>query len=278
MTTDTDKPEGRGYVDQDGKLEESGISASSLEQMEIEVAAPGEPGLLGGRVRLRPTGELTGALGRLDTVIKEKRVSKVFPLFDWPRGTRKRKWGLLHDQIWFYDRRGPQFWDAIRAYPQEWHQTAHGMMVWNDEVLPIVDDVGTPWRRHEGAWMRLYMDRHMLWLGPLKFRLHHFFSGDDDSAEHDHPWAFVTFPLGDYYEQITVDDFDPRMERGSYHKVVRCVTRWRLHFRPALFKHIVLEPKKPFRTLVIAWGKDRRWGFWPDPQTFVPYDEWTKYV
>ncbi len=243
-------------LDQDGKLEESGaaFSAASLEQMEIEVAAPGEPGLLGDRVRLRPT-----------PPTQEKRVSKVFPIFDWPRGTRKRKWGILHDQIWFYDepKSGTSF---------------EGWVFPSDELPPTraiaPNGHAQWWRRDEGRWLRLYMDRRMLWLGILKFRIHAFHSGDDDSAPHDHPWGFVTLPLRDYYETVSLRYRDGARGFTEY-RTVRCVRRWRLHFRSALYRHFVHEPERPFTTLVVTWGRDRRWGFWPDPETFVPYDEWT---
>ncbi len=198
----------------------------------------------------------------------KKRVSKVFLLGEFPKGTRKRGWGLIHDQIWFYD---SPAWDDGRATPN----------------LPPMQDHHRWWRTDEsGAWMRLYMDRRMLWLPRWvtrlrvgrwrlfnRFRIHHFFSGDDDSASHDHPWDFVTFPLSTYAE--TVEQTHERSAR----RVLSLVRRFRFHYRHATHRHFVHEPPCPFRTFVMAAEVEPRrvWGFWPEPDVFVPFNEWTKY-
>lgn len=223
---------------------------------------------------------------------KRKRVSRVFHIWDWPRGTRKRGWGLLHDQIWFYDDL-PCMRDRLVCV--------------NAERTPDEDPIymapnGTLWRYDHKVrdWLRLYMDRRMLWLprwlARLRVRIHRFHSGDDDSAPHDHPWAFVTFPLADYTETVfTVREFRDgvywmdghvmpigRFERdGSEYiaeKVERVVRRFRFHRRPATYRHIVHEPERPFTTIVLACERRQRlWGFWPRPDHFVAHDVWTKY-
>lgn len=291
---DGDKPEGRGYVDQDGerpKLAKVMDNARLAAQRRIRLRPSGIGGLAGpgdgiGLMSARHPGPIvpvedeeleidSGALSessleQMEIDIKEKRVSKVFTLHDWPRGTRRRKFGILHDQIWFYD-------------TPESGTTFEGHIFPNDELPPTraiaPDGKEMWWRRSEGEWLRLYMDRKMLWLGRLKFRIHRFYSGDDDSAPHDHPWAFVTFPLSDYYETVSLRYKDGKRGFTEY-RTVRCVSRWRFHYRPALFRHFVLEPERPFTTLVVTWsrGPDRVWGFWPQPDRFVPYDEWTNYV
>lgn len=116
-----------------------------------------------------------------------------------------------------------------------------------------------------------YLERWFLYLLGFTFRLHKFYHGDDDRAPHDHPWAFVTFPLTGYFEKVFgVDPFGDG--------VIRYVAPWRFHYRPAMFQHIVLgstftpaygdrpmtfESLRPFFTFVITSRKQRSWGFWP---------------
>lgn len=198
---------------------------------------------------------------------QQRRVSKVFAQSDRPRGTRFRGWGLLHDQIWFYDTPSKHL---------DYHDDA-------ENGDPIYFDGRHYWRsiytnREQDLvvrWLRFYMDRKMLWL-PLgiRIRLHTFFSGDDNTAPHDHPWSFVTIPMSTYWETVEVDDFDPRMESPSWKRIIRRVRAWRPHYRPARYRHFVHEPDKPFRTIVIAWGKERDWGFWPTPNKFVNHRTW----
>lgn len=222
--------------------------------------------------------------------VKERRVSRVYKIWSWPRNARDRGWGLIHDQIWFYDDAPSE----LRAY-RELTDVEVGE---GREIHPL-EWSGKWWRRdHDGKWLRLYMDRKMLW-GPRwmrswRIRLHHFFSGDDDSAPHDHPWAFVTFPLSDYTETVELDDdaersVIPSEVQGSAYvqcsdksyalRIVRKVRRWRFHFRPALHRHYVHEPRRPFRTIVFACAyPERVWGFWPEPDVFVKYTDWTEYT
>lgn len=236
---------------------------------------------------------------RMRAVIKEKRVSKVFKIWDWPRGVRDRGWGFLHDQIWFYDEpswRWPAFLDS--------HPPEYGVAT---TCEPFVAPDGKWWRRDGGRWLRLYMDRRMLWLPRWvarlriwnRFRLHHFFSGDDDSAPHDHSWDFWTIPFFRYTETVELS-YEEYMEsplcklpvdqrhvswvqssvQYRYLRVMYRVRRWWPQFRRAEHRHFVHEPARPFRTLVCARETvpARKWGFWPDPQTFVPHDVWTQYT
>lgn len=119
-----------------------------------------------------------------------------------------------------------------------------------------------------------YLERWILYAGGT-VRLHRFHS-DDDYVLHDHPWWFVTFPLGAYYEA-----FDAR---GTGDRFMHRVRPFRFHFRPALYRHRVILPgaAKPW-TIVItgtakAHGRPAKWGFYPTPDTFVPFYEWSKYT
>lgn len=113
-----------------------------------------------------------------------------------------------------------------------------------------------------------YLERWFIAIAGWTFRLHRFHRGDEDRAMHDHPWAFWTFPFTGYYERYATD-----FNRSS---AIRYVKPWRFHYRPRLFRHIVLHPngKTPWWTFVIAAAKTDSWGFWPSPREFIPWRKW----
>lgn len=80
-----------------------------------------------------------------------------------------------------------------------------------------------------------YMTR--IWLGRL--RVHIFYRGDEDRDPHDHPWAFWTFPLSSYVEEVT-----EKIERGildpMYQSRIQVVPAWKLNYRPAEHCHRVV--------------------------------------
>lgn len=126
---------------------------------------------------------------------------------------------------------------------------------------------------HEGS---PYLDRYILYVGGPCARLHKFWRGDDDRAPHDHPWTFWTFPFSDYWEKVFRTD-------GSWYW--NRVEARMLHKRPAEYRHIVkgkvafgMGPgwitREPFWTLVFCTDYQRRWGFWPKKDEFVPWREW----
>ena len=112
-----------------------------------------------------------------------------------------------------------------------------------------------------------YLDRWIIYFGGT-LRLHYFFRGDDDRAFHDHPWPFITFPLSTYHEVV----FNPQLGDGVPY--VNTVRRWRFHYRPSSYRHRVLD-RLPFWTIVISGPYERHWGFWPKPDEYVPYEDWT---
>lgn len=120
---------------------------------------------------------------------------------------------------------------------------------------------------------RRYMTRHILYLGPICLRLHHFYQGDDARAPHDHPFWFITFPFTSYLEKVP--HATPLRLRVMVSEKVQA---WRPHFRRATYQHIVEGradySHKPFWTLVIAGSPSRVWGFWPTPFNFVKWWEW----
>lgn len=117
-----------------------------------------------------------------------------------------------------------------------------------------------------------YLDRWIVYFGGT-LRLHRFSQGDDARAVHDHPWWFITFPLGGYVELV----FNPQF--GDQVPHIQLVRPWRFHYRPALYRHRVLPMTRPVWTIVLTgmaqtYGRDAVWGFYPKPDEFVPYLDW----
>ena len=124
----------------------------------------------------------------------------------------------------------------------------------------------------------------------ITLRLHRFVRGDDDRAPHDHPWWFITFPFTSYVEKwwephlIQLYDMktdlpcDPPEYAIGWHENTRVVKAWRFHFRERKFRHFVVGradgKQKPFWTFVITGMSHSGWGFWPTPDTFVPWRQW----
>ena len=69
----------------------------------------------------------------------------------------------------------------------------------------------------------------------------------DNSCQHDHPWAFVTFLMKGGYVEYT--------PTGS-----KIYSRFSLLYRPARYIHR-LEIHQPVWTLVLTFKKERMWGF-----------------
>lgn len=123
---------------------------------------------------------------------------------------------------------------------------------------------------------RKYLERWFIYLG-ITIRFHLFHSGDDDRAPHCHPWPFITFPLRSYREKVfTITN------GGSSTRIdLQTVKRFRFHYRPATYRHIVLEPTDGKRTitLVVTGWKQRSWGFypfdmWKNRRVFIPWRQW----
>lgn len=114
----------------------------------------------------------------------------------------------------------------------------------------------------------VYLERWILWAWKGTVRIHKFHRSDDDRALHDHPFWFWTFPFSDYEEKF----WSPKLNKVVYH----IVTKWRFHFRPALHRHAVILPdsNKPIWTFVITGDKERDWGFWPEQDRFVYWEDW----
>lgn len=90
--------------------------------------------------------------------------------------------------------------------------------------------------------------------------LHVFHRADDDRAFHDHPFDFWTFPFMTYREDVLRS---PKIPMGQHTNVVQ---RFKWHFRPAEYTHIVKgwpdSRRKNLVTLVWRKASRREWGFW----------------
>jgi hypothetical protein len=125
-----------------------------------------------------------------------------------------------------------------------------------------------------------YLDRYIVYLGGT-LRAHRFWRGDDDTAVHDHPWDFWTFPLADYVEQ-----YEEFVEGTlSWRQYTRVVKAFRFNKRLAEFRHIVLGKldktskwrlisKEPFWTIVVTKPRKRSWFFYPEPFNAIPWREY----
>ena len=111
-----------------------------------------------------------------------------------------------------------------------------------------------------------YLGRLIVYVAGCSFRLHKFYRGDDMRAPHDHPWSFWTFPLCRGYMELTPLTDDVRLYNW--------VGGWRPHYRPSAYRHIVVDPPKPFWTIVVTGRQNRGWGFWPSSEEFIPWREW----
>jgi hypothetical protein len=123
-----------------------------------------------------------------------------------------------------------------------------------------------------------YLDRWIFYVGGPCVRLHRFWRGDDDRAVHDHPWDFWTYPLTSYREVVEREVFDGLQRSLGWLKQCQMVNAWRLHKRPAKYRHFVVGradgSTKPFWTIVFAAHRSNKWGFWPTPETFVYWRFW----
>lgn len=164
----------------------------------------------------------------------------------WTFDVRGVRLGLSHDHIY-----GNRPENRGNVYLERW-------ILWLPGVALL-----RPAERAPGQIRSITKPR--LVFASYTLRLHKFHRGDEERALHDHPWWFVTFPLGEYFETF----WDGRNERG------RWVRPLRFHYRPDKFRHRVeLGSPKPAYTLVLTGPKTNRWGFWPKSDIYVYWREW----
>lgn len=142
-----------------------------------------------------------------------------------------------------------------------------------------------------------YMTRVWFW----RLRLHIFHRGDQDEDTHDHPWAFMTFPLTPYVEEVVLWNREDDPDMTQMETVWQVVPAWRFTHRPATHTHRVLGswsgaigmfsgpfrrgtrpiPDQPTRKIItIVWrGPDeRKWGFLKRRDGRWCWVHWREYV
>lgn len=82
----------------------------------------------------------------------------------------------------------------------------------------------------------------------------------DPSPLHDHPWSFISLLLSSGYTEETPSN-------KIFHRPGSILKR------PAHWRHKV-EIDAPAWSLVFATTRNRAWGFWPDPDRFIPYQNY----
>lgn len=116
----------------------------------------------------------------------------------------------------------------------------------------------------------IYLDRLRLvqtpWFGVY---LHHIYKPDEDRAVHDHPWAFGSLVLRGGYREMFIND--PHCDMPPEY---RKWSRWSWHRMTTRSAHQITSVLPKTVTLVIVGRKVRDWGFWPEPDVFVPWREY----
>lgn len=105
------------------------------------------------------------------------------------------------------------------------------------------------WRQPGGLDECPYFRRTVLQLGRYSIRIHEWYADDDARHYHDHPHWFYTLVLRGGYTDRSPDGED-RLGFGSF------------RFRPAEYKHSVVDVVPGTLTLLFTGPSTRRWGFW----------------
>lgn len=95
----------------------------------------------------------------------------------------------------------------------------------------------------------------------------HRFLRDDQEDVHCHPWWNLSVPLSGGYIEADADGRREKREAGGW------------VFRKAEERHAIVEVIPGTVSLFITGPKEREWGFWPDPETFVhhlDYAQWRR--
>lgn len=130
--------------------------------------------------------------------------------------------------------------------------------------------IETVYGRDEQHWTP-YLTR----IGFSRLCVHVFHRGDNDPDYHDHMWWFVTLPFTTYLELV--------MDPSSGIVEQNIVRAWRLHYRPATYRHRVVQRCNArgellpgqIVTLCLKGRKSRAWGFWVRRTLFIP---WRTYI
>lgn len=123
-----------------------------------------------------------------------------------------------------------------------------------------------------------YMFRWLLYVFGYTVRLHHIMRADLARDLHNHPFWFITIPFGTYVETYWYPYWDEREGDGS--ETMECrgeirtrtVRRFVPQFRGIKFRHRIIDlPNGPVWTFVISGRYQQKWGFFPQPDVFIPW-------
>ncbi len=117
------------------------------------------------------------------------------------------------------------------------------------DSVPAYQTFRMRWREELPCATGVYMRRWYIETPWFSIRLHHWLTGDDTRAHHDHPWDFLTLVLFGGYTDCSADKAE-RMTLG------------RLAFRRATHRHTVKVDPGGCWTLLLTGPKLRYWGFW----------------
>lgn len=118
---------------------------------------------------------------------------------------------------------------------------------------------------------RTYLHRWFLWprCRWLNCYVHHFVGSDDPSAEHDHPWWFLSLCLVGSYMEISSGA--PRIRRPGTVVLRRAEHRHRVQLL-----NNAAGREQDCWTIIITGPRMRAWGFWcpnGETDTFVPWQQ-----
>jgi hypothetical protein len=103
---------------------------------------------------------------------------------------------------------------------------------------------------------------------PWNLYLHHFLQSDRGHDLHDHPWPSWSLVLRGSMRE-TYWDFE------SWSLKARALRAGRRVCRPSWWRHrLELRPGESAWTLFAVGRKEREWGFWPHPGSFI---HWRSY-
>lgn len=129
----------------------------------------------------------------------------------------------------------------------------------------------------------------LLQLCGIAVRVHEILSSDVDRAMHDHPWPYVTVILKGGYWEVTPESTRPSIDdQGALFEDGRWVRqKWygpgSVLVRRSTDRHYLTldfdwdrHEDTPATTLFITGPLVQTWGFYPDGEAKVPFDEYLK--
>lgn len=130
-----------------------------------------------------------------------------------------------------------------------------------------------------GPWYMLRLRFFPHWLSDkVNFNIFiHLFLQSDLDVPHDHPWdSYSVILWGKIRERRQVDVIHPFNHAPLDYQEWETdqLPRWKLKFRDARYRHVILLDSKWALTIFIPLKKYRSWYFWPDGMPIL----WTTFL